>query len=84
MNIELTNEEANHLRTLITRRNSDLFDKERRLKMQLENVSDGGNPNYAAILTDELKAMRTEMQLHKVLADKVILAQIEAEMNPAN
>jgi hypothetical protein len=84
MNIQLTNEEATHLRTLISRRSSDILDKERRLKMQIDMVGDGSNPNYYKILAEEFTDLQTEMKLHKALSDKVILAQIEAEMNLVN
>ncbi len=84
MNLIFSTAEVTHLRVLISRRNTDLFDKEQRLLMQLRNVSDGTNPNYAQILGEELDSVRQEMAINKEVGDKITLAQIEMEMGIAS
>jgi hypothetical protein len=80
MQDKFSNEEINHLRTLISRRTTDLMDKEARVCMQIKQVSDGSNPNYAKILGEELDMVRKEMANNKTVSDKLILAQIEMEI----
>lgn len=79
MELKLSTAEITHLRTLISRRNTDLFDKEQRLLMQISQVSDGTNHNYAQILGTELDSVRQEIAINKAVGDKIFMAQINLE-----